>query len=35
VLFDEMREIQHKHGYLPADQIQELAKNAANPALSD
>jgi NADH:ubiquinone oxidoreductase subunit F (NADH-binding)/NADH:ubiquinone oxidoreductase subunit E len=31
MLFDELRIIQHKHGYLPADQIQELAQDLDIP----
>jgi len=31
LLFDEMRAIQHKHGYLPAEQIQVLSKNLNIP----
>ena len=31
MLFDEMRAIQHKHGYLPAEQIQVLSKNLNIP----
>lgn len=31
MLFDDMRSIQHQYGYLPADQIQELARNLQIP----
>jgi NADH:ubiquinone oxidoreductase subunit F (NADH-binding)/NADH:ubiquinone oxidoreductase subunit E len=31
LLFDDMREIQHRYGYLPADQIQELSKTLEIP----
>lgn len=31
MLFDEMRAIQHEHGYLPAEQIQTLAQNLQIP----
>lgn len=31
MLFDEMRAVQHKHGYLPAEQIQQLAKDLQVP----
>jgi NADH:ubiquinone oxidoreductase subunit F (NADH-binding)/(2Fe-2S) ferredoxin len=31
VLFDEMREIQHRHGYLPAEQMQSLSKSLNIP----
>jgi formate dehydrogenase beta subunit len=31
MLFDEMRAIQHKHGYLPADEIQQLSKELEIP----
>ena len=31
LLFDELRAIQHKHGYLPADQLQTLSKHIGLP----
>jgi NADH:ubiquinone oxidoreductase subunit F (NADH-binding)/NADH:ubiquinone oxidoreductase subunit E len=31
LLFDDMREIQHRFGYLPADQVQELSKRIDVP----